>query len=122
MPQKGWYAIGLLQPLWIGYEGGRDGLAAAVGTTGSSLSNVNSGNRRLGHDLAGRLAAELGISVLELGAPGEPADPHGVSLLGRLERVEAGMNQLGPELGRLAHRVSALEKRVPPKTGRAGQK
>ena len=88
MAHAGWDARGLLRPLWNQYEGGRDGLAEAVGTQGSVLSSINSGKRPLGHDLAGRLGAELGVSLAELGAPEEAADAESRTLHSRLEGLE----------------------------------
>lgn len=118
--QRGWKAKGLLKPLWQRYEGGRDALAGAVGTTGSTLSSINTGDRNLGPSLAHRLAAELNVSVLELGAPDEEADGPGLLILDRLAELEEGLNRLGGDLPRLGRRVSALERRVPPKKRRAG--
>jgi len=115
-----WVAKGLLKPLWRNYPGGRDALAAAVGTTASTLSSINTGNRGLGQDLGGRLAAELGVSVLELGAPEEEADDEGLTLRGRLEEAEALLNRLVPQVDLLAERVVALEKREPSRQRRGG--
>jgi transcriptional regulator with XRE-family HTH domain len=110
--QKGWKATGLLQPRWKGYEGGREGLAAAVGTSPTSLSNVNSGKRNLGHDLGQRLAAALKISVLELGAPAAAAAPEDQPFLDRLAEAEALLNRLSPEIENLAGEIDALALRV----------
>lgn len=63
---------GRLRPLWNLYPGGRDALAKAVGTTGPSLSSLNSGKRGLGEKLGPRLIAELtskGIDASPLVAP-----------------------------------------------------
>lgn len=116
--EPGWNAEGLLQPLWLKYPGGRDGLAAKVGTTGSALSSRNSGSRPLGYDLGSRLAAELGVSVLELGAPLEVADAAGETLVTRLEGLavdlaEAVRKQSGmaTQIARLQARVRTLEAR-----------
>lgn len=68
MTKVGWSAEGLLLPLWHRYPGRRDALAAAVGTTGNTLSSLNTGKRNLGYGLGGRLAAELGVTIYELGA------------------------------------------------------
>lgn len=91
---KGWHATGLLRPLWNAYgEGGdiakRDKLAAATGTTGSNLSAINSGKRRLGYKLGGRLADELGVTIFDLGAPREVDEQRGASLHDRIEVLEA---------------------------------
>lgn len=67
--QRGWKANGLIRPLWQNYPGGRDGLARAIGSSGSVLSAINSGSRNLGLGLGQRLAAERGVTLLELGAP-----------------------------------------------------
>jgi len=92
--KKGWSAKGLLQPLWKRYPGGRDALAPAVGTKPNVLSAINTGKRPLGHDLGGRLAAELGISVLELGAPEAEADAAGRTLLDRLEELAETVSEV----------------------------
>lgn len=87
--QKGWKAKGLLRPLWLAY-GGRDELAAAVGSNGTTLSNVNAGSRDLGIDLGRRLAGELKISLAELGAPAEVADDRAsLRIVDRLQALEA---------------------------------
>lgn len=70
--QRGWSAEGLLQPLWSSYGNGdekarRDQLARAVGTSGSVLSSINTGKRQLGVNLGTRLAAELGVTLHDLG-------------------------------------------------------
>lgn len=112
MAQKGWSAKGLLRPLWNRYEGGRDALAAAVGTSGSVLSSINTGKRNLAWDLALRLAQALGVSVLELGAPADEPDGPGVLLLGRLEALEEALAAAAKENGRLARRLAHLDGRV----------
>src|SRR4051812_17965450 len=89
MAEAGWTAQGLLRPLWQDYPGGRDALADAVGTKGSVLSSINSGKRPIGHDLAGRLARELGVTLSEMGATeADAADPASRTLLGRLSALE----------------------------------
>ena len=86
---KGWSAKGLLLPLWQKYPGKRDALAEAVGTKGTVLSSINTGRRNLGYDLGPRLAEELGVSVLELGAPVGAADEAGKSIVLHLEELAA---------------------------------
>lgn len=97
--QRGWNAEGLLQPLWERYDGSpelprREALAKAVGTSPTSLSSINSGDRNLGLKLGGRIAAELGVSVLELGAPVGALNGAGQTLVDRLEQVEAKHDEL----------------------------
>ena len=89
--QKGWDAKGLLRPLWLRY-GGRDRLAEAVGTTGSALSSINSGQRRLGLMLGRKLALALDVSLAELGAPLDLAE-EGDTLIARLEALEEQVAQ-----------------------------
>ena len=96
MAVKGWNAAGVLQPLWNRYEGGRDALAAAVGTSPSVLSSINTGSRNLGHNLAGRLADELGVTVLELGAPNEEDQSPRVIVAQVIEQLERLLAQLPP--------------------------
>jgi len=112
MAEPGWNAAGLLRPLWAGYPGKRDGLAAAVGTTGGVLSSVNSGKRNLGTSLAERLAVELGVTVFDLGAPAAAARAREeLRVVDRLRAVEAALEALGPALDALGGRVVALERR-----------
>lgn len=85
--ERGWSAEGLLRPLWRTYPGGRDGLARAVGTSGTVLSSVNSGKRSLGVNLGRRIADELNVPLSELGAPAT-ATPEERSLFDRLEGLE----------------------------------
>jgi hypothetical protein len=92
--ERGWKATGLLKPLWSSYGEGdetarRDKLAAAAGTTGTVLSSINTGKRNLGWDLARRLAVELGITPVELGAPAQEDDEKGLRLVARLQALEA---------------------------------
>ena len=119
MPQAGWSARGLLRPLWNDYEGGREGLAEAVGTSPTSLSSINSGERMLGRNLGKRLAAELGVTLAELGAPAEQADdPESQTLFHRLEKLEARVDEMADKtadsLDRLAGDVRLLLRRTPP--------
>lgn len=119
MAHAGWKATGLLRPLWNEYEGGRDGLAEAVGTQGTVLSSINTGERNLGHDLAGRLAAELGISLAELGAPqGEMTDQESRTLLRRLQALEERVDEIAERtagaLSRLEAEIARLSQRIPP--------
>ena len=103
MASPGWYATGLLQPLWAKYPGGRDALAEKIGTTGNSLSARNTGSRTLGIDLASRLAEELDISLLELGAPeGLADDQASVTLATRLEGLGEKVEFLLTENARLS--------------------
>lgn len=70
----GWNAAGLLQPVWTRYPGGRDALAAAAGTQPTVLSSINSGKRRLGADLAKRIADAAKVDIAVLGAPSQTAN------------------------------------------------
>ena len=103
--RPGWSAKGLIRPLWKNYPGGRDGLAKAVGSSGSVLSAINSGSRNLGLDLGQRLAKERGVTLLELGAPLSHLTGDR-TLVDRLESVEA----MHAELRRLVlDRFDSLE-------------
>ena len=125
MAEKGWNAKGLLQPLWVRYPGGRDALAAKVGTTGNSLSARNTGTRNLGMSLGLRLADELGVSLLELGAPAESAvDAASVTLASRLESLAGDLAKaarkqatMATEIRQLRARVQQLEARPWPAEG-----
>lgn len=109
--QRGWGAEGLLQPLWTTYPGGRDGLAKAVGTHGSTLSSINSGKQNLGRSLGERLAAALGVSLLELGAPEGLANQGGLTLLDRLAELGTIVADLGAMVNDHELRLNALEAR-----------
>ena len=121
--ERGWDASGLLQPAWKNYPGGRDALALAVGTSPSVLSSINTGKRNLGIALATRLAAKLGVSVLELGAPEGLADPRGKDLLSRLEALreeaEAGREGLALALEGIQMSLARIEARLPGEAGPA---
>lgn len=119
---KGWSAEGLLLPLWNEYPGGRDALAAKVGSTGGNLSSINSGKRPLGGELGNKLALELGVSLVELGAPGEGEGARGRSIAQRLAEAEEALNHLGPLADRLAEQVAALEKRLQPSRRTSGSR
>lgn len=110
--ERGWSAKGLLKPLWQRYEGGRDALAAAVGTSGSVLSSINTGKRNLGLSLAGRLADELEVSVLDLGASLGEDDGRGVTLRDRLEELRASLEVSLTEQTRLNRKILTLQARV----------
>jgi transcriptional regulator with XRE-family HTH domain len=111
--QRGWYATGLLQPLWQSYPGKRDALARNVGTSPSVLSQINTGNRRIGNSLASRLADELGVSLAELGAPEEAAtdDPRSQGVIDRLARLEA---EVEAWKGMLLEALALLDLRADP--------
>lgn len=110
--QRGWRAEGLLQPHWKRYPGGRDALAKAVGTKPPTLSAINTGRRNLGWDLGRRLADELGISLLALGAPseGEAAPRDVYALLAQLvSDADQGRHMLAEALEAIAARLSDIE-------------
>lgn len=109
MAERGWDATGLLRPLWQTFPGKREGLAEAVGTAPETLSSINTGKRRLGKALGGRLANVLGVSLLELGAPTrQPADPAGETLRERLDTLEKRVAVVEAQLGLLAHEVERI--------------
>lgn len=68
--EQGWDATGLLSALWDAV-GKRDGLAAITGIRPSTLSAYNSGSRKLGLANGHRIAAALGVTIYEIGAPRE---------------------------------------------------
>jgi hypothetical protein len=76
------------------------------------LSSINSGSRRLGYDLAARLADELGVSLLELGAPEGLSDPRGETLLHRLEELAEMVVETSNSLAQLHIQVQQLEGRL----------
>lgn len=93
--EPGWDAKGLLRPLWQSYPGKRDGLAAAIGSTGSTLSAVNTGRQRLGLDLGQRIAEALEITIFDLGAPtNAQVAARSAAVLDRLDALEARLPPL----------------------------
>lgn len=116
MAFEGWKATGLLAPLWRKYPGGRDALALAVGTKPPTLSAINTGRRNLGWNLGQRLANELGVSVLELGAPSEH-EPEPRDMFALLERLavesERGLAAIAEALVSIDVRLSQIEERLP---------
>ena len=122
-----WYATGLLKPLWQSYGEPpyqREKLAAAVGTSPSNLSQINTGGRTLGEDLAQRLAAELGITTFDLGQPAEGEDSPGKPrVLDRLQSLEDGLSEVAQANLRLTRQVSTLQarlRRLEARRGRGG--
>lgn len=115
--QDGWNAKGLLKPLWHQYSGGRDQLAADVGTSPTVLSSINTGKRQLGYGLGQRLAAALNVSLLELGAPltGQ-AEPTLVSRLDELQHtLEEILDAVRPDSASttpIVDRIEALARRL----------
>ena len=110
--EKGWYATGLLEPLWKQFPGGQEALAKAASSNRTSLSAINQGHRRLGPGLASRLAAVLQVSVLELGAPVEAADAQGLTLLQRLEAQDALLAEAIESAAKATRAVTTLRARV----------
>jgi hypothetical protein len=71
------------------------------------LSSINSGKRRLGAGLAARLAAELGVNLVELGAPAAAATNHAsLPLLRRLEELEARVEKVEQQRERALRAVT----------------
>lgn len=106
-----WDAAGLLEPLW-GAVGGRDKLAKLTGIQPGTLSGYNTGRLKLGLQNAKKIAAALGVSTLELGAPLEEADELGRPLVRLLERVAGDVASLLLEVTELRGRVKSLETRL----------
>lgn len=106
--QEGWKAKGLLRPYWLTYDGGRDALARAVGTSPTVLSSINSGRRNLGFDLGPRLAAELDISLVELGGP-DDGSARSRTTLDRLATLEAQAARQARTIRDLTKRLTTAE-------------
>jgi transcriptional regulator with XRE-family HTH domain len=90
--ERGWDAKGLLAPLWqerFTGAGRREQLAELVEISPQTLSAYNSGKRPLGITNARKLAAALGVSLAELGAPEGESDPRGATLRSRLDELAA---------------------------------
>lgn len=135
--ERGWDAKGLLAPLWqerFTGAGRREQLAALVEISPQTLSAYNSGNRPLGITNARKLAAALGVSLADLGAPEGVPDARGATLRDRLEELAATLTDAledqakqKRELRDLRSRVRKLEARrapaaaasKPPRTRRA---
>lgn len=118
-----WKAKDLVQPIWQRWgedhkidKAPRDALAQKLGTTGTTLSALNTGSKWMTLKMARRIAEETGVSVLELGAPLEEADEAGQSMLDRLQELAVKLGdsvdrQLKTEakVRRLQARVRVLE-------------
>lgn len=91
MLASSWKAKGLVRAAWLRLDvpkNHREKLAELTGIPASNLSGMNTGRLVMTLESAQRIAAAVpGLSVLELGAPLEHADPAGLTLLGRLEEV-----------------------------------
>lgn len=128
---RGWYATGLLEPLWA-KVGGRDELGRLAGVGGTTLSGYNGGTKRLGMKNAVKIARALGVTVADLGGPVDAADPENrVPIPDRLALVEnendalreivrLGFEQLGLDVDRLAAQASAKAHRAQPQPGNDG--
>lgn len=91
--ERGWYATGLLLPLWT-RVGGRDRLAELTGITGATLSGYNTGRLRLGEKNAQKIADALEITLADLGCPDDadgdlPPRELLAQVLSRMERLES---------------------------------
>lgn len=95
--RRSWSAKGLLSPLW-GRVGGRDGLAERTGIHGPTLSGYNSGRARMGEDAGRRIAAALGVTLEELGAP--PQEAHPSPILADLAAIKARIGDVEGDLQR----------------------
>lgn len=109
-----WNATGLVRDAWLRLDvpkGHREELARLTGIPATSLSAMNTGHRPMTMAQAERIAAAVpGLTLLDLGAREEEANVEHRSIVARLEEAEAALNDLGPQLERLARRVAALER------------
>lgn len=121
--ERGWSAKGLLAPLWqerFSGPGKREQLADLVEISPQTLSAYNSGNRPLGITNARRIAAALGVSLAELGAPEGEEDARSVTLRARLEELSAAVGDALEAQAKLSREVSRLRARVGKLEARAG--
>jgi transcriptional regulator with XRE-family HTH domain len=119
---RGWNAKGLLAAHWD-KVGKRDGLAAATGITGETLSGYNSGSRPLGKKNATKIAAVLGVSLLDLGAPeAEADDPPSQAALVLLAELSAEVKRLSADLVAAQQRLEKLESQRGPRGSAASRR
>jgi len=120
-----WKATDRVKPVWQAWgkkhgvdKAVRDEFAKAVGTSGTVLSSLNTGSTPMTMAMAGRIAKEGGVSVLELGAPVAGVDERGQTLLDRLDELtgkladsETMQVRQERQIRDLRRRVAALEAR-----------
>lgn len=113
-----WKAPGLVRDAWLRLDvekGHREELARLTDIPPSNLSSFNTGRRPLTMEMAQRIAdAVPGLTLADLGAPGEAEDAGSRSIADRLAEAEEALNRLGPLVDHLSERVAVLEKRSQP--------
>lgn len=87
-------------------------LADRSGLARPTVNQIERDALAVGSKRLARLAAALGVSVLELAPEAEPDSP-GLTLLDRQEELAADVVRLTKLAQTLARRVAALERRVP---------
>lgn len=123
--ERGWDASGPLRALLArrkedGKPHTQEWLAGSTGIGRVSINAYATENpeqrRNLGRANAAKIAAALGVSVLELGAPVDAADDRGHTLLDRLEAlevaVESGSAAVADSLERLEAAIAKLSAQI----------
>jgi hypothetical protein len=123
MAQKGWYATGLLEQLWLALDPPTpDALAKKSGVHIKTIYSVNSGDKTLGYNAAKKLADATGRTIHDLGAPTPIEDAFATSLLGQIvEELERNPPAGNPSrLLRLADALRAVADRLEAVAGGQG--
>jgi transcriptional regulator with XRE-family HTH domain len=110
--QRGWDVSPLLDDLLERRGWTQERLAEVTGIGRETVNGYATGRLRIGLKNAERIAAALGVTVLELGAPEAAAGEEGLTVLQRLEEAEAELARVGPVLTAIVDRLEALERRA----------
>lgn len=116
--EKGWYAEGLLEPLWLELDPPTaKTLAALAGVNVQTLHNVNGGSKRIGIAAARKIAVATGRTIYDIGYPKPAENVFATSLLGQIvQEIERNpptgpaphLLELAASLRRVADRLEGL--------------
>lgn len=112
-----WKATGLVRKVWQSLDGPdkRGQLAERTGIQATDLSQLNTGKRPMTMALATRIASAVdGFTIDDLGAPAiEDADRGPVTVLQRLEAIEARQENVAGYLRQIHDALSAAGIAIP---------
>jgi transcriptional regulator with XRE-family HTH domain len=89
-------------------------LAEETGIQRTDINSIARGRIKVGQTRLERIAAALGVSVLELGAPSGEGDDLGQTLLDRQAELEDAVLKLTKDVSRLARQVGELKRQAQP--------